>query len=201
MCGRVYMAPADPELRELVKEMNRSALAERFRSKAQEPLNPQGEIAPSAVVPVLAFSKAGYQRVFPMKWGFSLKKSLLINARIETASEKPTFRELWLKHRCVIPASWYFEWEHTEKGKAGQQFSLKPEENGLIWLAGLYRIENDLPCFVILTQPAEKNIVWIHDRMPLMFPRSAVSQWINPNSRPKELIGKCCRKIMWQQAE
>ena len=104
------MAPANPELRELVKEMNRSRLAERFRKRPED------------------------------------------NARAETAAEKPTFREAWAKHRCAIPASWYFEWEHDEKKRAGQKYALKPEGEDLIWLAGLYRMEGELPVFVILTR-------------------------------------------------
>ena len=82
------MAPADPELRELVKEMNRSKLAERFRKDGEEELKAEGEILPSSVVPVLASCRAGEKRVFPMKWGFSRAggKGLLINARVETAA-------------------------------------------------------------------------------------------------------------------
>ena len=200
MCGRVYMAPANPELRELVREMNRSRLAARFQDEKHEMLNAEGEVMPSSVIPVLALSKAGKQRVFPMKWGFSRKNGLLINARAETASEKPTFREAWQKHRCVIPASWYFEWEHKEKKIAGQKFALKPESSGLIWFAGLYRMDNDLPSFVILTRPATEELIWMHDRMPVMLPESLIGQWINPEIPADELIRRCSTKVVWQKA-
>ena len=63
------MAPANPELRELVKEMNRSRLAGYFRKNDDEQLTAEGEVFPSAVLPVLASNKAGERRVFPMKWG------------------------------------------------------------------------------------------------------------------------------------
>lgn len=46
-----------------------------------------------------------------MKWGFS-GRTLLMNARSETASVKATFKEAWLSHLCIVPASWYYEWEH-----------------------------------------------------------------------------------------
>lgn len=200
MCGRVYMAPANPELRELVREMNRSRLAARFQNEKHEMLNAEGECMPSSVMPVLAFSKAGEQRVFPMKWGFSQKSGLLINARVETASEKPTFQEAWQKHRCVIPASWYFEWEHKEKKKPGQKYALKPEFSGLTWLAGLYRMENDLPCFVILTRPATEELIWMHERMPVMLPESLIRQWINPDKPADEMINRCITKVVWQKA-
>ena len=200
MCGRVYMAPADPELRELAKEMNRAKLAAKFRKNGDEPLTAEGEIFPSAVLPVLAVNKSGEQRVFPMKWGFTGTKGLLINARAETAAEKPTFSESWMNHRCVIPASWYFEWEHDEKKKAGQKYALRPEEQGLVWLAGLYRMEADIPVFVILTRPAEANLAWMHDRMPVMLPKQRVSEWIRPGNDPRPVIDDCVTKVCWEKA-
>ena len=71
------MAPANPELRELIKEMNRSGLAARFKKHDKEILTAEGEIFPSAVLPVLATGKTGGQHVFPMKWGFAMKNRLL----------------------------------------------------------------------------------------------------------------------------
>ena len=200
MCGRVYMAPADPELRELVKEMNRSRLAARFRKNENEPLQAEGEIFPSAVLPAIATSRQGEERVFPMKWGFSGSKGLLINARAETAAERPAFREAWARHRCVIPASWYFEWEHDERKRAGQKYALRPETDGLVWLAGLYRMEEGIPVFVILTRAADEGIAWMHDRMPVMLPRGEVSEWIRPDRNPEAIIQSCLTKVRWEQA-
>ena len=194
------MAPANPELRELVREMNRSRLAERFRKNDEEPLQAEGEIFPSAILPVVAVSKTGEQRVFPMKWGFSGTKGLLINARAETAAEKPTFRECWNQHRCVIPASWYFEWEHDARKKAGQKYAIRPEDEKLIWLAGLYRMEEGLPVFVILTRPADDKLLWMHDRMPVMLPKEEVSAWIRPDSDPDSIIKTCLTNVRWEQA-
>ncbi len=194
------MAPVDPELRELVREMNRSKLAEMFTKNGKEPLRAEGEIFPSAVLPAITTSRIGERRVFPMKWGFSGPKGLLINARAETAAQKETFREAWAKHRCVIPASWYYEWEHDENNKAGQKYALRPEKEGLIWLAGLYRMENGLPVFVILTRPADEGILWMHDRMPVLLPENEVNEWIVPENDPEKIIQNCLTKMRWEQA-
>lgn len=194
------MAPADPELRALVREMNRSKLAEMFNPNGQEPLRAEGEIFPSAILPAIASGRSGQRRVFPMKWGFTGPKGMLINARAETAAEKETFREAWVKHRCVIPASWYYEWEHDEKKKPGQKYALRPEESGLVWLAGLYRMENCLPVFVILTRPADEGILWMHDRMPVMLPESEVNEWIMPASDPEKIIRTCLTRVRWKKA-
>jgi len=194
------MAPDDPELCELVKEMNRSILAERFREEKEEPLKAEGEIFPSSVLPALATNRAGERRVFPMKWGFSQNNRLLINARYETAADKPTFREAWLKHRCAIPVSWYFEWEHDEKNRTGLKYALRPEGGGLIWLAGLYRMEEDVPVFVILTRPAAESLTWIHDRMPVIFQEEEAGRWIRPNTDPQAAAQKCLKEIRWRKA-
>ena len=194
------MAPADPELRELVKEMNRAKLAAKFRGTDREFLTAEGEIFPSAVLPVLALNKAGEQRVFPMKWGFAGPRGQLINARAETASEKPTFREAWKRHRCVIPASWYFEWEHDAQKKAGQKYALRPKAPGPVWLAGLYRMEADIPAFVILTRSADESLAWMHDRMPVMLPKQLVTDWIRPECDPQAVIRRCITDVCWGKA-
>ena len=193
------MAPANPELRELVKEMNSSPLAVRFRKEKEEILRAEGDIFPTDIVPVLATNKAGEQRVFPMKWGFKQKNGLLINARTESAAEKPAFSESWQKHRCAIPVSCYYEWEHTGKKKNGMKYMLKTESSDLIWLAGLYRIENLLPCFVILTRPAAEQLAWMHDRMPVILPPNHIHKWIHPNTRPEEVVRECITEVVWQQ--
>ena len=194
------MAPADPELRDLVKEMNRSVLAGRFQREENKTLDVTGEICPSAVMPVIAVNRSGLERVFPMKWGFSQRGKLIINARVETAAEKITFREAWQSHRCVIPASWYFEWEHDQKKRSGRKYALRPVSSGIIRLAGLYRMEDGLPVFVILTRPATEGLAWMHDRMPVMLPEKAAKQWIHPENDPAIVVKQCNTDISWRYA-
>ena len=194
------MAPADPELREMVKEMNRSKLAARFRKNDEELIHAEGEIFPSAVLPVIAVSKTGERRVFPMKWGFRAGKGLIINARVETAAKKTMFRDAWINHRCVIPASWYFEWEHDEKKKAGQKYAIQTDNCRLIRLAGLYRMEEGIPVFVILTRPADEKIAWMHDRMPVTLSESSVSEWIRPGNDPELIVKSSLTDVRWEQA-
>lgn len=195
------MAPANPELRELVKEMNRSRLAEQFRNGKTEALKAEGEIFPSAILPVMASSKAGNERIFPMKWGFSQRGKTIINARVETAREKPTFREAWLRHRCIIPVSWYYEWEHRENNEPGQKYAIRTEQPGLMMLAGLYRMEAGFPAFVILTRPAHEKLKWMHNRMPVILPDEEVKKWICPGMNPDETVRNCLTDLSWVPAE
>ena len=191
MCGR-YFLEESPELRPIVEEMNRSPLLPYYPDESA--VVRAGEAAPSRVLPVIALNRAGKKTVFPMKWGFSIPKTgtgsrLLINARVETAAQKSAFREAWAAHRCIVPASWYFEWEHDDAGKATKtKYAIRPQRQSLTWLCGLYRLEQGLPVFVILTREPAEDIRFIHDRMPLMLPREQVDAWISPREKPESIL-------------
>lgn len=128
-----------------------------------------------------------------MKWGLRIPgKSLLVNARTETASQKPTFSESWQQHRCVIPASWYYEWEHltgnSGQTKVGAKYMIQPCGSSMTWLAGIYRIEDGLPVFTVLTREPSAELRRIHDRMPLILPGKLIDEWIRPDADPDELV-------------
>ncbi len=188
MCCR-YWTDESPELRPIVEEMNRSPLMRKWQDKAK--VKSYGEIFPTDVVPVIAPNRSGLRTVYPMKWGYS-GKSLLMNARSETAAEKLTFREDWVRHRCIVPASWYFEWEHYPgsdgKKHTGDKYMIHPKDSAVTWLCGLYRIENGLPVFVILTREPGEALRFLHDRMPLIMPEELVTEWIRPDRKPEELL-------------
>ena len=188
MCCR-YWTDESPELRPIVEEMNRSPLMKKWQDKVK--VKSYGEIFPTDVVPVIAPNRSGLRTVYPMKWGYS-GKSLLMNARSETAAEKLTFREDWVRHRCIVPASWYFEWEHYPgsdgKKHTGDKYMIHPKDSAVTWLCGLYRIENGLPVFVILTREPGEALRFLHDRMPLIMPDELVTEWIRPDRKPEELL-------------
>lgn len=199
MCCR-YWAEESPELREIVEEMNRSPLVEKWQKTTA--IKSYGEIRPTDVVPVIAPNRAGARAVFPMKWGFS-GKSLLVNARSETAASKPTFKESWERRRCIVPASWYFEWEHllSNEGKTrtGDKYMIQPKGSTMTWLCGLYRIEEGFPVFVVLTREPGEEIRFIHDRMPLILPERCIDDWIRPDTRPEELLGKALTDMAFEK--
>lgn len=204
MCTRYWM-DRSPELRAIVEEMNRSSLVTKWEQQKME-IRTCGEAGPADVVPVICSNRAGKRAVFPMKWGFKgfSGKQLLLNARTETASVKPTFREAWESHRCIVPASWYFEWEHLtgRSGKkiTGDKYRIRPKDAGMTWLCGLYRMEEGLPVFVVLTREPDEEIRFIHDRMPLMLPESLVNEWIRPDVRPEDLIGRAVTGMIFERA-
>ena len=199
MCCR-YWTDESPELRPIVEEMNRSPLMRKWQDKAK--VKSYGEIFPTDVVPVIAPNRSGLRTVYPMKWGYS-GKSLLMNARSETAAEKPTFRDDWARHRCIVPASWYFEWEHYPgsdgKKHTGDKYMIHPKDCAVTWLCGLYRIENGLPVFVILTREPGEALRFLHDRMPLIMPEELVTEWIRPDRKPEELLPRALTDLDFEK--
>ena len=105
MCTRYYME-LSPELRPYIEAARRSPLQEKMVIKLGRPFTTEGEVGPGAIAPVIATSQKGKLAAYPMVFGFPVKTgSLVLNARSETVSEKPMFKESWDRRRCIIPAS------------------------------------------------------------------------------------------------
>ncbi len=194
MCTRFFIDDSLAEYMELFDLARKSAIADRFMHLYAKPLKTSGEICPTDVCPVIAPDSKGNKAVFAMKWGFNLPNSNqpLVNARVETAATKPTFAESWARRRCIIPASYYFEWKHYKtadgKTKTGDKYLIQPKGDSITWLCGLYRIEDDIPVFAILTREPSEELSQIHDRMPLILPESKIDDWITPSTKPDTLL-------------
>ena len=111
---------------------------------------------------------------------------LVFNARSETAAEKALFADGMKQRRCLIPADSYFEWEHL--GKKKQKYEITPNGSAGFCLAGIYRIEQGIAVFSILTREPAESISFIHDRMPVILPTAAASDWLNPRYNGIEIL-------------
>lgn len=118
-----------------------------------------------------------------MLWGFSPSWSkkdaakLIINARAETLSEKPTFKEPFCRRRCLIPSNGFYEWSKEKK-----QFYFFLKDRGLFGLAGLYEENSGQGkenTFVIITTSPNKLVEQIHSRMPVIIPAEKQSLWLD----------------------
>ena len=203
MCTRFFIEPDTEEFREIIAQARESRLLKRLIQMGS-PMLTSGEIRPSNVVPVIAPNRDGRRTAYPMKWGFSMPgRPLLVNARSETAGEKPTFKEAWERHRCIIPASWYYEWEHlvnsSGQKKSGDKYMIQPAGETVTWLCGLYRIEDGLPVFTVLTREPSESVRQIHDRMPLILPGSMVDDWIDPSGDPGEMLRYALTDMMTER--
>lgn len=214
MCTRYYME-LSPELRPIIEEARQAPLMAKMISSLGRPLKAEGEILPTDIAPVIAPNGKGVQTVFPMIWGFNLpdkentKQSRpLINARMESADYKQTFRDSWARRRCIIPASYYYEWDHvpyvpySENGisqpvssrRVGIRYAIQPKGHAVTYLAGLYRMEEDergsFPHFTVLTrEPVDGEVIRIHDRMPVILSPDMISEWISPWTDFRKLKG------------
>ena len=133
------------------------------------------DVYPSEKALVIAGSR-GALSAESMGWGFSnpVSKGLLANARSESIKEKPTFRESAFLRRCAIPASGFYEWDEY---KARYKFFRTDEE--LLWLAGIYRMENGLKRFTVLTREAAGPMIPVHPRMPVTLSGFEINTWIS----------------------
>jgi len=171
MCGRYFIETDAEEI--IIKEIIEQ-VSDKYKGAAELEQMRTGEIFPTNIVPVLTHNEPAL-----MKWGFPRfdGKGQIINARLETAAEKPMFKKSFDSMRCLVPASYYFEWETV--GAKKQKYAIGTNEP--IFMAGLYKYDNilKLPLFVILTRPAAEGIAFIHERMPVIMPEDTHKKWLN----------------------
>jgi len=186
MCGRFSLTT------------NKKQLTEAFAGfEPPAELTPRYNIAPSQPVAVVA--NTGENRVDFFLWGLipSWAKdpkigNRMINARSETLAEKPSFKAAYKRRRCLILADGFYEWrKNPDKTKTPMYVQLESQEP--FAFAGLweswYSTEGDniLSCTIITTQPND-FMANIHNRMPVILPRRAYDQWLDPSEqRPDQL--------------
>ena len=188
MCARFYIADdREDEIRQIIDRLSRQEAG----------IKTSGEIFPSDTVPVVANSRSLKEGVFAMKWGYTLSDGKpIINARSETAGIKPMFQDGIKNRRCLIPASYYFEWEKESKTK----YLIKPSDHTFFYFAGIYRIEQGKPVFSILTKSPAASIQFIHDRMPVILPAEAKSDWLNLNYSANDVLRNALGTMEYTQA-
>lgn len=158
---------------------------------------PSGDIYPTVSAPVIgAGCGAGGCRIVEcrmLRWGmpgFAPKESgkkgqIILNARSETAMEKPAFREAMRNHRIVIPAAGFYEWNRKK-----EKYRFHREDSPVLFMAGCFQHDEDGERFVILTTAANESMEPVHDRMPLILEPDEIAAWIWDGERTKSLLEK-----------
>ena len=202
MCGRFFVAVDDPELREHILKAE-----EESRQQGLFDLPPikTGEIFPTEHVALIVAKDFGQRRYQRMKWGFSGfdGKRPLINARSETVMDLPTFRDLVRENRCLIPASYYYEWMKRPALKQSIKNIMRDPKSTTLYMAGIYRQEpgERVPSFVILTRQAARGIAGIHDRMPVILGREEQRAWLSKDADIPAILGRAMEDIMGMPEE
>ena len=159
-----------------------------------------GEVNPGDVAAVIASNRKLEPQAFGMKWGYKLPDGKLIfNARSETAAQKAMFADGMRQRRCLIPADCYYEWQKTAQGK--QKYQLAPSNANGFFLAGIYRIEQGSAVFSVLTKEPVEPIAFIHHRMPVILPKEAMSDWLNPRYNGIEILNAAVGDIRFDSCQ
>jgi putative SOS response-associated peptidase YedK len=108
----------------------------------------------------------------------------LCNARAETLSEKPSFKNSLKNKRCIIPATGFYEWEHKDGNKI--PYHIKHSKNGFLSFAGLYDewLSNDgsyIKSYSLITTNAPDSMIHIHERSPLILKPEVEEDWLSLN--------------------
>ena len=108
----------------------------------------------------------------------------MINARSETAAEKPSFRKGLAQRRCIVPATGFFEWQKTKSGSK-QPFYFTPPGADPFALAGLFEAWHGkggeiIESICLLTTEANSVVRPLHDRMPVILAQDDFAQWLDP---------------------
>lgn len=179
MCGRYALTATPEEVRRLLG----------YDERPNFP--PRDDIRPTQPIGVVVL-REGARRFTLVRWGFIPSWapdpgafSLLINARAESAAEKPSFRAAMRHGRCLIPATAFVEWRRSDTGNGPKQpFRIAPAHGGLVAFAGLTETwagadGSEIDTAAILTVAANATVAPIHDRMPAVIPPAAFAAWLD----------------------
>ena len=225
MCGR-YAATANPDELVLEFEVDEDRTGEPTRSvlvSPQEPPpgRPDHNVAPTKQAPVVLARPSREDPDAPpvrqlrlLTWGLVPSWSRdtrggarMINARVESVADKPSFARALATRRALVPAQGWYEWQVSPtaldaKGKPRKQpFFTSRVDGGSVAMAGLYEFWRDkavadpddplawLTTFTVITGPAEPGLDLIHDRQPLVIEPEDWATWLDPGTGAADVLG------------
>ena len=169
-------------------------------------LRPRYNLAPGQEAAVLRFEE-GALRLVMLRWGLvpgwardPAIGSRLINARAETAAEKPSFRSAWQARRCLVPADGFYEWRRA--GRSREPWLFTPRDGSVMAFAGLWerwrvpegrdlpgslaerRVGDVVETFTILTVEANETVRPVHGRMPAIAAPEVFGPWLAGEAVP-----------------
>ena len=147
----------------------------RFGVTVLDNLQPRWNVAPSQKA--LVVTRAGLQlEAALVAWGLPPAgegRSFLINARMETAAQKPTFRDAFASRRCIVVASGWYEWSAPK-----QPWHVQLGDGGVMGMGGLLLRRGNEDRFVIMTSAANGELTSINHRQPLVLPPGSLDRWL-----------------------
>ncbi|MCJ7459870.1 MAG: SOS response-associated peptidase [candidate division Zixibacteria bacterium] len=191
MCGR-YTLTTDTD-----------GIVKRFKIKDyQAEHRPRYNVAPTQKNPVVLLNEETERIMTDMRWGLipSWAKDekigyQMINARVETVAEKPSFRKAFITRICLVPADGYYEWQKTGKPGRKLPYMIVLESRELFAFAGLWEAWKNpegeiVHSYTIITTEADDLVTRIHPRMPIILRPENEDIWIDPDLRDTESLMK-----------
>ena len=183
MCGRYTLATP---VGRLAEEFAFDSSSKDFRTSYN--------VAPTQQVPAV-LAEGGARRLEMLRWGLVPSwaddpgiGARMINARSETAPEKPSFRSAFRRRRCLIRADGFYEWKRLNGSK--QPYSFRIDGGRPFAFAGLWESWNkdgEIRSCAILTTTANDLVEEVHERMPVILPRDRYDAWLDPEAEEEEL--------------
>lgn len=185
MCGRYTLT------------VSARILAEVFGAVVPDDYRPRFNIAPTQTVPIVRLTDHGSHRIDMLRWGLiphwakdPAIGNRMINARSETAPDKPAFRSAVAMKRCLVPADGFFEWTRIEGRKQPHHFRFSDRRVmtfGGLWASWRPQPDADwLESFTILTTSPNALVAPTHDRMPVILPPETWSEWLGPGELSRD---------------
>jgi putative SOS response-associated peptidase YedK len=168
---------------------------ERKRRFALAPTDPVPAVLPATdpeggtVAGARQLALLGWGLVPP--WAAPATAAQRINARVETVLDKPSFRRAVRRQRCLLPADGWYEWVRTPQGR--RPHLVRPADGELLAFAGIFERArrpdgSPLRTCSVLTGPAPAAVAWLHERAPLLVPRSRWDDWLDPGVDAEALL-------------
>lgn len=185
MCGRFALA-------EFLKR-----LGEIFGASFNGDYSANFNIAPTNDILMVAIGKDGGRKIIKSRWGLvpewmqiENKNSVLFNARSETLLEKPSFKNAFLKRRCIIPADGFYEWSRV--GNIRTPYYVARNDNMPLAFAGLWEMkklvdDEILLSASIITTASSKKFFNIHNRFPVVLEEKDWNIWLDKDAEMANL--------------
>lgn len=206
MCGR-YAASRHAD--QLVEMFEVDEVVDPTPDPGKRPwTQPSWNVAPTDEVPVVLTRRPKddpdqvWRKLVGLRWGLvpswakdPSQGARLINARLETVAEKPSFRKAFSARRCLVPADGYYEWYASPNAAAKtpkQPFYIHPKDSPVMVMAGIYEFWRNpaaepgdpqawLSTCSIITTSAADDLGMIHDRMPVQVLPEHWDDWLDPD--------------------
>lgn len=203
MCGRYTLQTKADKLK---KHYNLATIPHDVRENFN--------VAPGQIMPVITETNDSKPKLELMQWGlipiWAKDPKIgykLINARDDTIFDKPMWRNVILKKRCLIPADGFYEWQRPKSTKdLKKPFFIHPKHLDLFSFAGVWEswkdeMGNEHKTYSIITTEPNKEMRVVHNRMPVILEPRDEASWLKPSNVTRSSIEPLLRPIKDNELE